>query len=416
MTDEKTIEYRPAGIWRSHDFSVNKHYWRKIGIASAESIRTQNLLDAAQVLSAHGVGHWLQGQTLQGIFQNGELLDDHDDDFGVWHEDRDRILSEVKTDLEAAGFRLIRDTVDIVSFERDFRYLDICFFRSYSKNIAGYGQKRFEKPHFLTRDEISWKGGTFGVPSDTQRLLDAMYPTTLYWKVIQSMREKRASRRLRRLVKSILVVTTRKLPDLLHLPRPFPSIAKLGAVVLGGQLKTLSEEEFLNLLVEPEDSFNWIWRVRHLNPVTCNGRYRRVGEILEYLQSDSVRKAIEANMEETDTSQPFFHPTNLDMRFWWSGENYFYYCVKYGFRKGVQPYSKVNDYIESGKKPLLYTKEYYDSLPILDGPALAEFLNTTPIEVENGAIVGGKHRVFAMIGRMINGEDYIPMLQQTSRF
>ena len=412
MENEKLIEYRPSGIWCNHDFFINKHYWRKVGIGTAESIRIANLIDVTTTLRTHGIVNWLQGQTLLGIFRDGELLDDHDDDLGIWHADKDRILSSVKADLEQLGFRLVRDNDHMVSFERDFRYLDICFFRTYSKRTIGYTLKRFDQYHFLKLDEINWKGGTVMVPSSTEALLNAMYPTTPYRRLVQAIREKHAYRVLRKRMKAIPGYAIEKLPKLLRLPGPLSHLAKLAVIALGGRLKALSEEEFLNLLIEPEDSFNWRWRSRHLNAVTCNGKYRRIGEILEYLKSESVRQEIEGNMVETDTSRPFFAPTNYDMRFWWGGENYFYYCVKYGFRKGVQPYSQVNSYIESGQKPLLYTKEYYDSLPVLDGAGLVQFLNSSPIEIEKGAVVGGKHRAFAMIGRMVSGEKYLPMLAQ----
>ena len=409
MENKNIMEYRPSGIWCNHDFYINKHYWRKVGIGNAESIRTANLLDVARTLRTHGIVNWLQGQTLLGIFRDGELLDDHDDDLGIWYEDKVQILSSVKADLEQLGFRLVRSNDHMVSFERDFRYLDICFFKSYSRRTVGYNLKRFNQSHFQKFDEVNWAGATFQVPSSTESLLNAMYPTTLWRRTIQSLRDKYLYRLLKRRLKFLPKVVFQQLPKLLHYPSPCPRLAELCLKPLGFRLKALSEEEFLNTLIEPEDSFNWIWRARHLNPVTCNGKYQRIGEILEYLKSDSVRQTIEADMEEADTSEPFFPPTNFDMRFWWSGDNYFYYCVKYGFRKGVQPYSKVNDYIESGQKPLLYSKEYYDSLPVLDGAELSKFLSTTPIEIEKGAVVGGKHRAFAMIGRMVNGEAYLPM-------
>ena len=412
METEKIVEYRPSGIWCNHDFFINKHYWRKQGIETAEEIRIQNLLDATKVLSAHGLIHWLQGQTLLGIYSDGKLLDDHDDDLAIWHKDKERILSHVKPDLEKLGFRLVRDNDHMVSFEREYRYLDICFFKSYSKRTVGYALKRFDKHHFLQLDEVVWNDQALPVPSSTEMLLSAMYPKTAYRRLHQCIREKKWYRMLRKRLKSLPGVAIHRLPKLLQQPKPFPSLAKLGVRLLGGRLKPLSEDEFLNLLIEPEESFNWLWRARHLNVVTDSGKYRRVGDILEYLKTEGVRESIDAQIEETDTSLPFYDPTNYDMRFWWGGNNYFYYCVKYAFRKGVQPYSQVNRYIGSGQVPLLYSDEYYSSLPVLEEVDLANFLNTSPIEIENGAVVGGKHRVFAMIGRILNGEKYLPMLAQ----
>jgi len=121
-------EYRPSGLWNKHDFSINKHYWRKKGYEHAYDIRKENLIDIRAVLNQEGIANWLQGRTLLGVSQSGKLLDDHDDDIGVYSSQRDVVLSNVRILLEKNGFTLIRNTEDIISFERGFRYVDICFF------------------------------------------------------------------------------------------------------------------------------------------------------------------------------------------------------------------------------------------------------------------------------------------------
>jgi len=39
---------------------------------------------------------------------------------------------------------------------------------------------------------------------------------------------------------------------------------------------------------------------------------------------------------------------------------------------------------------------------------IADFLMKHPLIVENGCVTSGKHRVFAMIGRLASGKSYIP--------
>ena len=39
---------------------------------------------------------------------------------------------------------------------------------------------------------------------------------------------------------------------------------------------------------------------------------------------------------------------------------------------------------------------------------IKEFISNHPIEIESNAVIGGKHRVFAMIGRIMSGQGYIP--------
>ena len=36
------------------------------------------------------------------------------------------------------------------------------------------------------------------------------------------------------------------------------------------------------------------------------------------------------------------------------------------------------------------------------------FLSRSLIEITDNSVTGGKHRVFAMIGRLLDGEHYIP--------
>jgi len=193
-----------------------------------------------------------------------------------------------------------------------------------------------------------------------------------------------------------------------HLPPAIGNIALQIVNLKGKKVILLSEKDFLDLLIEPEDSFNWKWRIRHLGLVTHDGKHNKNREILKYLSSEKTKKEINEKLDETDTSIPFFPPTNYDMRFWWGGNNYFWNCVKNEFRKNVVPYSKANDYIASVKKPFLYSNSYYESLPLMTDKEIKKLLLTQPIEITNGAITSGKHRAFAMIGRLLSGKPYIP--------
>ncbi len=46
---------------------------------------------------------------------------------------------------------------------------------------------------------------------------------------------------------------------------------------------------------------------------------------------------------------------------------------------------------------------------MMNDEEIKSFLFETPIEVQNNAVIGGKHRVFAMIGRLLEDKPYIPM-------
>ncbi len=433
-------DYRPNGLWCKHDFSINKHYWRKVGYQSALDIRTRNLIDVRTILCQSGITNWLQGRTLLGIFKYGELQDDHDDDIGVFDFQRSLVLTNVRKNLEEKGFSLIRDTDDIASFERNYRYIDICFFRAISERKFGYAKKTFSKEHFSHFEKLNWNKIDFDIPASPDKLLLSMYPPhaeeslvnqdytgmdsgrlVILWEkrhkafvyikdAIKSPklflhyfkavfgRGKRLGRRLIKLIYR----------NICHI-HPFVERVYMYLMRLAGiKIIILSEEDFLDLLIEPKDSFNWKWRIRHLELVTDNGKYQKIRDIINYLESPETRHLIDSRVEETDTSIPFFPPTNYDMRFWWGGNNYFWYCVKYVFRKNVVPYSKANAYIHGGKKPFLYTGEYYQSLPEMSDAEIRNLLISDPIEISDGAVTSGKHRVFAMIGRLLNNKPYIP--------
>lgn len=407
------IGYQPTGIWHKYDFLINKHFWEKEGHEASLSIRKRNLIDLTNTLSEKKVMCWLQGKTLLGIFKDKELLEDHDDDVGIWAEDYSSLMMEVRPALERLGFLLIRDTGDIVSFVRDYRYVDICIFSELNKRQVKYGAKKFPKNFYSNFYTLDWESSKFNVPERAHELLIYMYSRPFN-------RLQTVSNCLLRRVKLLACFESRQEALIEFKSRLMTWLSnkailrlvtmKLAGHFLGIKQVELSEQEFYNIFVEPSTSFNWKWRSRHLGLVTNDGESRQVGLIVNYLSSKKVYKKIEQNVVETDTSQLFREPLSLDMDFWWGGNNYFWYCVKYQFRHGVTSYLNANNYIRDHLAgPNLYTANYYQSLVEMSEAEIEEFLSNSPIEVIDNAVVSGKHRVFAMIGRLAEGKRYIPV-------
>ena len=174
------------------------------------------------------------------------------------------------------------------------------------------------------------------------------------------------------------------------------------------EYKEITKEYFCGLLVEPEDSYNWKKRKRHLDIVTNGGQNKIIRDIIHYFSMDNAMENCSQSIIETDTSAPFFTPINRDHKFWQSGNNYFFYCLKYQFRKNVVSHKNANEYIQMNIRPYLYTASYYESLPEMSDHEIERLLKKYPFEIMNDAIVSGKHRVFAMIGRLIEKKRYIP--------
>ena len=278
----------------------------------------------------------------------------------------------------------------MVSIIRDNRYIDICFFSS-QENMVGYGRKWFPKEHFRTFDRISFSGMTFNVPNNTAKLLDFMYPTVekkcpeRFWgKIYTSFKKKR--RKLKKTRKRLVNLLINK-----RVVRPIPY------------------EEFLSFSIESDNAINWTLRKPHLDIFTDGGRVRTIADIVMFLKENNRINSIKNEITDTPMSELFDEPINLNEKFWKSGNNFFFYCIYYEFRKGVLPYTQANHYIATVPDgPTLYSDAYFNCLKKMNDSEIGKFLKTHPIECIKGSVIHGKHRVCAMIGRILKGKEYIP--------
>lgn len=170
----------------------------------------------------------------------------------------------------------------------------------------------------------------------------------------------------------------------------------------------ISEANFLKLNVEQLNSKSWKLRKGHLDLVTNNKENIVVEEIINYFKNrNNFEKAIQGIIQ-TDTSNIFEEPLYANKKFWLTGNNFFINNIIYQFRHNVVGYYEANAYIQDkNNKNLLYSKEYYESLKILDDADLKSFLKKNPIEISKNSIISGKHKTFAMIGRIVDGKSYI---------
>lgn len=174
------------------------------------------------------------------------------------------------------------------------------------------------------------------------------------------------------------------------------------------QLKKIKKYDFVNLNIETKSSVNWFLRKPHLDLVTNGGKNIKVKQIINYFQSTNNLDMTLSKLIITNTSKPFEMPIQINKNFWLEGNNFFILPMMYQFRKNVVPYEEVNSYISKDKKPMLYSKEYYENLPNMNYKEIEEFLRENPIEIVDNTITSGRHRALAMIGRLIEGKKYIP--------
>jgi len=136
--------------------------------------------------------------------------------------------------------------------------------------------------------------------------------------------------------------------------------------------KPLSEEQFLSMPLQKGKGGKEII----LNDYTL----KTVKDVIDFYSDKNNVKYIESKLE----------PSN------WQ----YFNCMMAEFRHNV------GDHHELGWENM--TKEYYESLPMMNDDEIETFLKNNPTPFDVCFIKHGFHRAVSMIGRMIKGKPYIP--------
>lgn len=169
----------------------------------------------------------------------------------------------------------------------------------------------------------------------------------------------------------------------------------------------LEYKSFLKIKIESESSINWLLRKPHLDLITQNKNKIIIKDIIASMKKENAVQDLSRNIIEVDTSSVFDEPIHINKSFWNGGNNFFIYPILFGFRKNVTPYKAANKYIEKNNDVNLYSADYYKELEIMTDSEIEQFLKENPIEITLNFITSGKHRVAAMIGRILENKDYI---------
>lgn len=161
-------------LWQNQDFKLNREYWSKKNPSESLKIRIENLLLINNILKKSEIFFFLEGQTLNHIYKKNSLdPKDHDDDIGVFYEDKEKILN-LNNILKKNNFKIIRNNDQMISVCRMKRYIDICLFKKSILKI-GYGKKRFPKKYYTKFNILNFENEEFNIPHDTDSLLDIRY-------------------------------------------------------------------------------------------------------------------------------------------------------------------------------------------------------------------------------------------------
>ena len=171
------------------------------------------------------------------------------------------------------------------------------------------------------------------------------------------------------------------------------------------KLLKIDYSTFKNLYFD-KDEFNLIFRKKHYSIIGYN-RIMKIKDILRFIKINKIN-LLKRKIKDTDTSKKFEEPIYFNKDFWQRGNNFFVNSLIYGFKKNLLGYEKINSYILINKKPNIYSQQYYESLDNMTDTEIKDFLEKNPLPIRNQSFISGRHRVAAMIGRIIKKKKYIP--------
>jgi len=369
---------KPSSVVVNHEFPSD----------STCLVRAENLSLVASCCKELGLRYWLSGRTMLYGSKLQCLPIDNFDSIGVEIPD-EKSCTKLLLAVLSKGFKEVKRTVSNSLLKKDGHLLEIDYF---IKNDGKYSFRghSLATDGFQSLEEVLVHKHLFSIPTNADKLIHKLYTErrdvffTAVPKAVQDT--------------SIFAIRWMR-----HLAKRTLTFFGYGA----GKSRILSEDEFRHLQFE-RDLFNKQIRKPHLDIITDNGKIETIGGIIDYLKNREVLEKVKKDIIETPMSKSFLEPMHFDHNFWHSGNNFFINCILYSFRHGIPPYEEVNEYRCS--KPALYSGDFYRAQPEMSDHEIVKILADSPIILKDGALISGRHRACAMIGRLISGKPYIPFI------
>ena len=141
------------------------------------NIRIQNLHDIIDVFKENNIVCWPQGKTLLGIYKYKKLIkNDTDEDIGTSINNLELVCEKILPKLIEKGFKIIRATKNnsMVSLLRNYRYVDICFFKI-KDNYIGYEHKKFPIRFYQDFENLTINNYEYTVPKLSTEIIKYSY-------------------------------------------------------------------------------------------------------------------------------------------------------------------------------------------------------------------------------------------------
>jgi len=367
--------------WDEIDSFLYYDFWHRSGHETSKKIRSENLNSFIKKLQSENIKFFLHRRTIFNILENIEYdLKAYSECLIIENKNTQLLLRILKN----SDFQIVYFDKNNLKIIRKNRLLEI-YFKSNPKLFNEVSELTlFENRISIHRKEI------------------------ILFKLIS-----RPKKLLNRILSKLKVIKLK----IYNSKEKFIFTKYFGTKNLElNAIHKLNLQSFLNLKIESKYSASWVVRKKHLNIVTSNKKHLAVKDIIKFLKKDNNLDKLLTNVDESRIEKEISGSVSHSKYFWNSGNNYFLFSSYFEFRKNVIPYKEVNDYINSANNELIYTKKYYEKLELMDEIEIKEFLDKNPIEITNNCITSGKHRVFAMIGRLVRDKEYISFSAKINNF
>jgi hypothetical protein len=365
------------GYWDIVDEFLYYDHWHRIGHSKSISSRAENFNEIIQLFRLKKINLLLDKGTLYPLLFLKKIDESCKAEYLVTSK---KNLINVKKLITKNKYRIVKNSRNRVYLLIQNRLIIIRFQSNFLNLFKKKSIKAFnENIDYLVTHEILYK---------------LTYPLSIFSKGLF----KKIQLRINTVIKRIRLFTLKR---------------NLGEKFIDTQKQyTLNKKTFLNLNIESRKSPSWIVRGKHLNLVTDNGKNIKINDIVKHFAESKNFSSAMSQVKETTLNEVIDESISHSKYFWHNGNNYFIYSMYYQFKHDVLPYKDANDYLKNKSNINLYSKDYFESLENMSDFEIETFLRAHPIEITDNCITSGKHRVFAMIGRLISDKKYIPFIAE----
>ena len=188
---------------------------------------------------------------------------------------------------------------------------------------------------------------------------------------------------------------------------PLLMCTPMKALLTDWRFQKMSREQFLECGVMDANPLNKLVRQAHFDVFQLGEDQLTVGHIVRSVSDQRKWTSIMDHAVQPERRTLNNFPLHLNLDFWSNGNSYFLNVLRAGFREGVIAYEDRKLWESLTSVPFSY--DYYSHCKPMEEGAIARLLKDKPLTIRKGALASGRHRVFAMIGRLARGEAYIPI-------